>query len=95
MAYPLGELVRKQRIKAGMTQLELAKKLGYTSTQFVSLFERGYSKIPAETIGKIIMVLPISETKVVNMLVNEFRKNLLAEITKGKKEVLNVQHSEA
>ena len=42
----LGALAREYRIKANMTQLELANKLGYESMQFVSLFERGISKIP-------------------------------------------------
>jgi len=81
----LGALVREYRLKADMTQSDLAKKLGYESVQFVSLFERGLSKIPINVLGQLIVILGISEKKILNTLLSEYElkvKNLIAD---GKK----------
>lgn len=83
----LGALVRKYRIEAGMTQLDLSTKLGYDSMQFVSLFERGLSKIPLKVIGKLVVLLGIPENKVSKALVDQFKSDLLADIIEGKLEV--------
>lgn len=80
----LGILVREYRLKANMTQLELANKLGYESMQFVSLFERGLSKIPLKVIGKLVIILGIPEKKVVKNLVDIFTDDLIKQIEDGK-----------
>ncbi len=80
----LGILVREYRLKANMTQLELANKLGYESMQFVSLFERGLSKIPLKVIGKLVIILGIPEKKVVKNLVDIFTDDLMKQIEDGK-----------
>jgi transcriptional regulator with XRE-family HTH domain len=83
----LGELVREYRLRADLTQLELAKKLGYGSVQFVSLFERGLSKIPAKVIGKLVVILGIPEKKIVKHIVSVFEDELNGQISEGKKSV--------
>ena len=83
----LGALVKSYRIKAHMTQLQLAQKLGYGSVQFVSLFERGLSKIPAKVIGKLVIILGIPEKKVTSAIVDVFATELVEEINEGKKSV--------
>lgn len=83
----LGMLVREYRQKAGMTQLDLANKLGYESIQFVSLFERGLSKIPNKVIGKLVVILGIPEKKIVKTLIDVYATELNAEISEGKKSV--------
>lgn len=82
----LGQMVREYRKKKEMTQLELSNLLGYESMQFVSLFERGISKIPQKVMGKLIVILGIPEKKFIQHLVGEFESELLAEIKTGKKE---------
>jgi transcriptional regulator with XRE-family HTH domain len=81
----VSNLVKNYRIKAGMTQMDLGKKLGYTSPQFVSLFERGMSKIPLETIGQIIVLLKIPDAKIEMILVKIFKVEVMAKISAGKK----------
>jgi transcriptional regulator with XRE-family HTH domain len=81
----VANLVKNYRVKSGMTQMDLAHKLGYTSPQFVSLFERGLSKIPLETMGQIIVLLSIPEVKVENILVGIFKKEVLEKISAGKR----------
>ncbi|MBC7466989.1 MAG: helix-turn-helix transcriptional regulator [Bdellovibrio sp.] len=82
----LGALIREYRIKAKMTQLELSNKLGYDSPQFVSLFERGISKVPHNVIGELIIILGIPQKKIVNSLVDVYRVTLVKEINLGKKD---------
>jgi transcriptional regulator with XRE-family HTH domain len=80
----IGLLVREYRTKSGMTQLDLANKLGYESTQFVSLFERGVSKIPFETLGQLIVILGIPEKKILKALVDAYENEISARIQSGK-----------
>lgn len=79
----LQEIIKQARIKKGLTQEDVAVKLGYTSTQFVSLFERGKSKVPHGTIGKLIVVLGLPQKKLEKLLINEFRENLIKSISIG------------
>ena len=83
--YELGSLIRGYRTQKEMTQLELAKKLGYDSTQFVSLFERGLSKVPHNVLGQLIIILGIPEKKVLDILIKAYENNLKSEIQSGKK----------
>jgi transcriptional regulator with XRE-family HTH domain len=82
--FDLGMLVREYRIKADMTQLELAKKLGYDSVQFVSLFERSLAKVPLETIGQLIVILGIPEEKIRKNLIATYENEVRARIANGK-----------
>lgn len=83
----LGHKIRKAREKKSMTQLELAKKLGYDSMQFVSLFERGLSKVPANVVGKLCEILNLSAVIIENKLVREYRFELRAKIDEGRSNV--------
>ncbi|MEK6628993.1 MAG: helix-turn-helix transcriptional regulator [Bdellovibrionota bacterium] len=83
----LGELAREYRLKANMTQQELAMKLGYESVQFVSLFERGLSKIPVRILGKLIIILGIPEKKITKHLMDVFSTDLNEKISEGKRSV--------
>ncbi|HPI41406.1 MAG TPA: helix-turn-helix transcriptional regulator [Pseudobdellovibrionaceae bacterium] len=81
----LGSIIREYRTRSNFTQLELSQMLGYDTTQFVSLFERGLSKVPLNTLGKLIVILGIPERKITESLVRAYRENLLNEISLGKK----------
>lgn len=81
---PLGQLVKEYRLKAGLTQIELANKLGYSIPQFVSLMENGHSKIPLNVLGELISFLGIPEKKVFEILVNSYIKEAKQQITIGK-----------
>lgn len=80
----LGTLVRAYRLKANLTQLQLSKILGYETAQFVSLFERGESKIPMETAGQLVSILGIPEAKVKKMLLADFEREIAEKIKAGK-----------
>ncbi|MGZ3744908.1 MAG: helix-turn-helix domain-containing protein [Pseudobdellovibrionaceae bacterium] len=56
----LAEFLRKKRIESGFSQLNVAKKLGYTSPQFISNWERGLSSPPIPTLRKLTELYQIS-----------------------------------
>lgn len=87
----LGQIVKSARIKKGFTQLEVANKLGYDSMQFVSLFERGLSKIPMGTLGKLFVILnfPFRERRlIIKGLVMKYETDITDEIVQGEKAIL-------
>jgi transcriptional regulator with XRE-family HTH domain len=49
----LADFLREKRIVSGLSQMDIAKKLGYTSAQFVSNWERGLSSPPIHTLRKL------------------------------------------
>jgi transcriptional regulator with XRE-family HTH domain len=45
--------LRESREKAGLTQSEVAKELGYSTAQFISNWERGLSYPPLKTLSHL------------------------------------------
>lgn len=56
----LAKFLKEKRKQAGFSQGEIAKKLGYTSPQFVSNWERGLCRPPVATLRKIAQIYNIS-----------------------------------
>ncbi|MCE3010073.1 MAG: helix-turn-helix domain-containing protein [Proteobacteria bacterium] len=81
----IGELIREYRLKAKMSQKEIADKLGYTQSVFVSLIENGSSKVPLQTLGELINILGIPEKKITKILVESYAERVKAELFEGKK----------
>lgn len=85
----IGQTIRNHREKEGMTQLELAQKLGYDSMQFVSLFERGLSKVPFKILGKCFVILNFpkaEQDKIINGMVMDYKTKIANDVTEGKLE---------
>ncbi len=47
----LSKFLRESREKVGLTQMDVANKLGYSSAQFISNWERGLSSPPMKTLN--------------------------------------------
>ncbi len=77
------------RMKAGLTQKELAIKLGYDIPQFISLMENGHSKIPLNILGELINFLRIPEKMVIDLLVENYKKDAKLQISTGRKKASN------
>lgn len=52
-----GERIKQRRIELGLTQLELAKKLGYTSKAAISKIEKQGNDVTLKTVKKFSKVL--------------------------------------
>jgi len=81
----LGALIRECRRKAGLSQRDLASKLGYTQPVFVSLFENGGSRVPLQTLGELVVLLNIPEKKITKILLDSYALRIKEEIAQGKK----------
>jgi transcriptional regulator with XRE-family HTH domain len=64
----IGLFLRKKRLKAKMTQGQLAKCLKYTP-QFIANWERGASNPPALVMSEIAKLLKISKSELLTQLV--------------------------
>lgn len=82
---PVGQIIKEYRQKSGMTQMELAEKLGYDIPQFISLMENGHSKVPLNVLGQIISYLSIPERAIMESLLDAYEKEAKQQIQSGKK----------
>lgn len=77
----LGEQIRRARRLLGLSQAELAGKLGLTSGQSVSDWERGYgSRIPIRTLKVLIEVLNLDKSVVFEMYLAQEKEKLARKI---------------
>ena len=72
----LGKYIRNCRVRAGLTQAEISSKLGYTSSQFVSNWERGVSMPPMGTIAVLSKMIKLDPKKVIDIYVDGTRSLL-------------------
>ena len=83
----IGTFLKDIRVKRNMTQAELAKKLGYTTSQFVSNWERGLCSPPLNSIPDIATILGISQKEIrdmMNLILEETRSELERRLFKKK-----------
>lgn len=58
--YELGQYLRQRRLDKGLSQVEVAKKLNYSS-QFIANWERGVSSPPMQALKKIVDMYGINQ----------------------------------
>lgn len=75
-AETIGELLKNMRQKSGLTQLALARKLTYSTAQFVSNWERGISLPPLDVLPKLCALCKISPKTLVQAIF-EYQGELL------------------
>ena len=71
-----GTFLKEMREKRNITQSDLAKKLGYTTPQFISNWERGLCNPPLGAIPKISRVLGIPKKEVVAVILEQTKFDL-------------------
>ena len=86
----LNDYLRQKRVDSGLSQLDVARELGYSSPQFVSNWERGLVSPPLETIAVLIDLYKIPSSEVVSKILEETRDYLESNLgrkskKKGKK----------
>lgn len=65
----LGTFIKEKRLRKGLSQAELAEKLGYASPQFVSDWERGVSSPPMKKLPEISKELSVNLNTLFDLLV--------------------------
>lgn len=78
----LAKFLKDKRTEAGLSQGTVAKKLGYTSPQFISNWERGLSRPPVATLRKIALIYNISPNDMFDVILKTTIGEVTAELTK-------------
>lgn len=76
MQKKLKTLLKEARIKSGLSQKDVSKKLGYTSSQFISNFERGVADPPLKTLQKLISLYNLNIDDVFCLMVTGYEEKL-------------------
>lgn len=66
----VGKFLRDRRVKAGLTQWDVANHLTYSTAQFISNWERGVSLPPTDSLPKLAMLLKVSGREIIDVMHN-------------------------
>ncbi len=72
----LGKFLADKRVSLGITQADLGRRLGYSSAQFVSNWERGTCSPPLQAIPKLCEILKIPMKDMVELMTKAYRDHL-------------------
>jgi len=81
----IGEKLKAARLKAGLTQTEVATRLGLSSPMFVHLLESGKSKVPFKTLGQLSIILGFKAEPILNLILGHYAQEKRLEFEAGKK----------
>ncbi len=81
----LSDYLKQKRMDSGLSQLDVARTLGYSSPQFVSNWERGLVSPPLETIATLIDLYKIPSTEVIERILGETRDYLEGQLGRRKR----------
>ena len=72
----IGRYLREKREKAALSQMDVSQKLGYTTSQFVSNFERGLCTPSWSALRILVKLYQIPELEILEFLLKE-QENLI------------------
>jgi len=72
----LAGFLKEKRVAAGLTQSEVARKLGYSSPQFVSNWERGLANPPVFVLRDLTKMYKVSADSMFDLLVDDVKNEL-------------------
>lgn len=75
-----GTFLADARSEAGLSQLELARELGYSSPQYVSNWERGICGPPLDKLYELSKSLKIDANTLLTMILDETESYLRSEL---------------
>lgn len=79
-----GGYLQGARQASGLTQTDVSQRLGYSSAQFMSNFERGISMPPLEKLRDLVKIYSLEIALLLENVMADKREELLAAL-KGKK----------
>lgn len=66
----LAQFLKEKRTQAGLSQKDVATKLGYSTSQFISNWERGISHPPMHTLRKLANMYAVMPDQMFQVLLN-------------------------
>jgi transcriptional regulator with XRE-family HTH domain len=79
-----GKFLLNARTQSGLSQLALARELGYTSPQYVSNWERGVCGPPLDKLNDLSRLLRIDSKILMKMILDDTEAYLRKELRLGK-----------
>ncbi|MCG8636296.1 MAG: helix-turn-helix transcriptional regulator [Desulfobacterales bacterium] len=73
----IGPLVKKARLENELSQLELAKLLGYNYGNFIGMIENGTAKFPRENVLKFAKALRVQPEIFIKAWLEEYQPSWL------------------
>lgn len=64
----LAQFLKEKRVQSGLSQKDVATKLGYTTSQFISNWERGISQPPLNTLRTLANLYKIDADEMFQIL---------------------------
>lgn len=80
----IAQVLKKARVNANLTQLEVSQKLGYGNPQFISNWERGYSTPPLAALKKVGDIYKIDPEILFDLIFKDAEKQMRKEFKAGK-----------
>jgi DNA-binding transcriptional regulator YiaG len=81
----MAQFLKEKRMKIGLTQSDVARKLGYSSPQFVSNWERGLASPPVFILRDLTKIYKVSADEMFKLLLSEVEADLRTEFYSTKK----------
>lgn len=78
----LAQFLKEKRTQSGLSQKDVATKLGYSTSQFISNWERGVSQPPINTLRTLATMYKISAEQMFNVLLEETMLQVQADLKK-------------
>jgi transcriptional regulator with XRE-family HTH domain len=72
----LGAFLKESRLSARVSQMDVAKLLGYSTPQFISNWERGLSAPPMSCLKKIAKLYHIKDETLFKLTLQEVEKEM-------------------
>ena len=85
----LAVFLKDKRVQANLTQSQVAEKLGYSSPQFISNWERGLASPPVFVLKDLTKMYKVAADEMFTLLLGEVERNLHKEFysSKGRRRV--------
>ena len=81
-----GSWLREQRQKAGLSQMDLANKLGFKYYTFISQIENGFGRVPSQSMGDWARALGLRPSQFARVLLGYYDPALFHVLFKDGKE---------
>lgn len=78
----LAQFLKEKRTLSGLSQKDVATKLGYSTSQFISNWERGISQPPINTLRTLAHMYNVSAEQMFNVLLEETMIQVQADLKK-------------
>jgi transcriptional regulator with XRE-family HTH domain len=78
----LAQFLKEKRTQSSLSQKEVATKLGYSTSQFISNWERGISQPPINTLRTLANMYNVAAEQMFNVLLEETMIQVEADLKK-------------